>query len=237
MPRGKNRNQNFKKGLQNRKQGFFKKGHTFHRLYPSEVAAVIRHVDGNISAYESHRGFLRTVSFLPFSEATISGPDDFDLVRERYDGAGQAPTGAFQPLTSTPPPEVAVSLPTPSTSSTPGLGSQTGHQRLAGLTFPMTPPLSTPFGSVGGDTSEEGRVTESTPTEDNTTVTPSIIFPSSLLPVLPQATSSAASSASPSLASTITRVSSSPEILAAPQPISIRDKRKLIALTESFFQD
>lgn len=80
MPRSKNGNRNYARGLSNRQRGIFKKSNTFYRYYGGEIAVLIK--QGNrITTYESRSGFLNDTSNLFPDE--VFGPDDFDTVADR----------------------------------------------------------------------------------------------------------------------------------------------------------
>ncbi|RYP63161.1 hypothetical protein DL771_009392 [Monosporascus sp. 5C6A] len=92
MPRSKNRNRNYARGLANRQKGIFKKSNTFNRFYGGDIAVVIKQ-HGRITAYESRPGILNDVSMV-FPDESF-GPDDFDTIADRQ--SPQAPGSTVGP--------------------------------------------------------------------------------------------------------------------------------------------
>ncbi|RYP05282.1 hypothetical protein DL765_009891 [Monosporascus sp. GIB2] len=80
MPRSKNRNRDYAKGLVNRQKGIFKKSNTFYRFYGVDIAVIIKK-HGRIATYQSRPGFLNETSIV-FPDESF-GPDDFDTVTDR----------------------------------------------------------------------------------------------------------------------------------------------------------
>ncbi|RYO92533.1 hypothetical protein DL764_008116 [Monosporascus ibericus] len=80
MPRSKNRNSDYAKGLVNRQKGIFKKSNTFYRFYGGDIAVIIKK-HGRVVTYQSRPGFLNETSIV-FPDESF-GPDDFDTVTDR----------------------------------------------------------------------------------------------------------------------------------------------------------
>ncbi|KAM0648357.1 hypothetical protein ACHAPH_009271, partial [Verticillium nonalfalfae] len=77
MTRGKS-NKDFRKGFENRKTGIFKKSDTFYRYYKAKVAVLVIGHDGQLEAYESQHGLIRSLTASPVPQETILGPDNFE---------------------------------------------------------------------------------------------------------------------------------------------------------------
>ncbi|KAH6663918.1 hypothetical protein EV126DRAFT_424410 [Verticillium dahliae] len=93
MTRGKS-NKDFRKGFENRKTGIFKKSDTFYRYYKAKVAVLVIGHDGQLEAYESQHGLIRSLTASPIPQETILGPDNFETVAARH---------AITPAPSSPP--------------------------------------------------------------------------------------------------------------------------------------
>ncbi|KAK1974587.1 hypothetical protein LZ30DRAFT_694232 [Colletotrichum cereale] len=230
MARGKS-NRDPRKGLENRRNGIFKKSNTFFRIYGAQITVIVRYKD-QVEAYESQPGLLKSHAYTSVPADHIKGPDDFDLVRDR--------TG---PDASTPQACVPIAIMNPSSTeeygdifSPPLLSSSSSNtttetsSEAQGRTqsdavdaesamdiLSRTPPMALPSYYTGIDDSPSAQASSSIS---------SIILPSMLLPGANSRTT--AKPASP-------KSSGSPE-LHCPQPISIRRKQALLSLAQRFFE-
>jgi hypothetical protein len=80
MPRSRNRNRNYARGLSNRQKGIFKKSHTYNRFYSGDVGVYFKQ-NGCVTTYESRPGVLRDAGTAIPDQSF--GPDDFDTVTDR----------------------------------------------------------------------------------------------------------------------------------------------------------
>ncbi|KAM7192216.1 hypothetical protein V8F33_008490 [Rhypophila sp. PSN 637] len=84
MPRTKNRNKDYKRGMENRQNGIFKKSFTFNEFYGGDIAVIIRPKNGKPCAYESSHGFIKSrLASLLKSLDDIYSSDHFETVANR----------------------------------------------------------------------------------------------------------------------------------------------------------
>ncbi|KAK1691607.1 hypothetical protein BDP55DRAFT_647519 [Colletotrichum godetiae] len=227
MPRLKS-NKDPRKGLENRRNGIFKKSNTFYRIYGAQIAVIV-HYQGQVEAYESHPGFLRSQTNTSVAADCIKGPDDFDLVRDRTvtevpTSQAYAPVALMKPSIDedysdifTPPLVSSSSSNITTESSFEPRQNDEAESELFIDMLPHTPPMALPSDSI---------IDEDAPTPQKLMEASGIILPSMLLQSsLPTASAGEACSAS------------AEELpLHHPRPISIRRKQALLSLAGKFFE-
>lgn len=86
MPRSKNRNKDYYRGIRNRTAGLIKKADQFHCFYPEyDIGIMIRTPEKQITGFQSYRGFLQIVS-PDVKDADLTGPDEFVTVADQSKG-------------------------------------------------------------------------------------------------------------------------------------------------------
>lgn len=232
MPRSKNRNRNYARGLSNRQRGIFKKSNTFYRFYGGEIAVVIKQ-GSRITTYESRSGFLSDTSILFPDEAF--GPDDFDTVADR-----QSPLA----LDSAVP--FAMTMPPLDFDGFPGsisTGSPISHASGSRFSLPSDPPVtasssSPSVASLGPphiqppDHSSPDRSEQDLDTVFG--VTQEYIFPSSLLPIRGDKEQEQGCDTS-MLPCNLSSLEHQPSDLLSPKPVSPQHQENIFALIDTYF--
>lgn len=109
MPRTKNRNKDYKRGMENRQNGIFKKSFTYNQFYGGDIAVIIRPHNGKPCAYESSHGFIKSrLPSLLKSLDDIYSSDHFETVanrsqRKQSDRAASPQPGHHEEGTASPP--------------------------------------------------------------------------------------------------------------------------------------
>ncbi|KAF0330507.1 hypothetical protein GQ607_002386 [Colletotrichum asianum] len=220
MARGKS-NRDPRKGLENRRNGIFKKSNTFYRIYGAQIAVIVRYQD-RVEAYESQPGLLSSQGCTSVPTDCIKGPDDFDLVRDRA-GAdaptaqANAPVAAMETVESLgdvfSPPLLSSSSSDARTETPTNLAQEEASDMFTAMDIlSRTPPMSD--SSIFQDSSP-ARV----PSEID-----GIPLPSMLLPSANQHNSANDADLTRSID------------IHCPRPISIRRKQALLSLAGQFFE-
>ncbi|KAK2011601.1 hypothetical protein LZ32DRAFT_606243 [Colletotrichum eremochloae] len=225
MARGKS-NRDPRKGLENRRNGIFKKSNTFYRIYGAQIAVIVRYKD-QVEAYESQPGLLKSHAYTSVPADRVKGPDDFDLVRDRT-GPDASTTQACVPVATmnsssaeeyedifSPP--LLSSSSSNTTTETPSEASAQIQSDAADAESAMdilsrTPPMTLPSYYKSIDDSPSAQAPSR------------IILPSMLLP----------GANSQATAKPVSPKSSGSLELHCPRPISIRRKQALLSLAQRF---
>lgn len=101
-------NKDVKRGVLNRRDGIFKKGHAIDKYYPGiEVAITVLYNRAVASSYETKPGLIKWLSERQPNPESISGPNQYDTVADRnsepkaetgvLNGWGSSSAGASTP--------------------------------------------------------------------------------------------------------------------------------------------
>lgn len=110
MPRGTRYNKDYKRGVQNRQKGIFKKSNAYARFYQEyQVGVIIRHKGRKITGYQSEPGFLKSVTF-SIDEEDFFSPDDFDTVKDRQASGPSSGSSSPSSHATSPPADESASV-------------------------------------------------------------------------------------------------------------------------------
>lgn len=135
MPRGTGCNKDYKRGVQNRQKGIFKKSNAYARFYQEyQVGVIIRHKGGKVTGYQSEPGFLKSITFA-IDEDDFLSPDDFDTVADRQASGSSSGSSSPSSHARSPSPDESGSI------SSESVYLDCEPQSTCG--FPTTPPMLT----------------------------------------------------------------------------------------------